>query len=283
VPKAQKGNNINKMRILKISILYLFVFLFITYFGFAQEIIPSEAETKTNNKESRANLTERASSDQTPYLFQGEINADNINIRSDSTITSEVICRLNKDDIVDVSSELYDWYKIKLPKEASLFIKKEFVAIVNEKTAKVSKDNVNLRLRPDISAPILGKVNKDEAVNIIGDNGEWYKIEAVANSFGWVHKNFLNKVDKKARIAKYNESLSKESIVIEGRIRAKTFTRIATHKLISKDNDKVYLLKGDTQELASLNNRMVKINGRLVDPAQKKYPIVEIEKIEALD
>ena len=50
--------------------------------------------------------------------FNGEITSDNINIRTDSTVGSDIICALKKHDKVEVTAELYDWYKIRLPKKA---------------------------------------------------------------------------------------------------------------------------------------------------------------------
>lgn len=274
------------MRIInKISVL-LFVFIQTTYICLAEEPGSSKGEVNANDVESTTVASDTRSK-QKPYSFQGEVNADNINIRSDSTTGSEVICKINKSECVDVLLELYNWYKIRLPKIAPSFIKKDFVTLADNNTAKVIKDNVNIRLRSDTSSPILGKVNKGEVVNILEDKGDWYKIEPVANSFGWIHKSFVNKLEeKKIKLAKKSkediEAVSNKNITVEGIIKPKTFTRIATHKLISDDN-KVYLLKGNKEDLIPLNHRRVKIIGKLVDPTKQKNPIIEVEKIEALD
>jgi len=127
--------------------------------------------------------------------FKGEINANNINIRSDSTVSSKIICIANKGEPVEVIRESYEWYKIRLPKTAPSFIKKSLVGLIDEKTAKVIKDNVNIRLSPSKSSPILGKADKNEVINILEERGEWYKIEPLNSSFGWVHKKFVNRAD----------------------------------------------------------------------------------------
>lgn len=123
------------------------------------------------------------------------VMADDINVRSDSTTTSEIICKVNKGDNVEVVLELYDWYKIRLPKNAPAFVKKEFVVIIDDKTAKIREDSVNIRLRPDTSSPILGEVNKDEVIKILGETQGWYKIEPLNHSFGWIHKQFVKKTE----------------------------------------------------------------------------------------
>jgi uncharacterized protein YgiM (DUF1202 family) len=119
----------------------------------------------------------------------------------DSTVSSAVICVLNKGERVEVTLELYDWYKIRLPKAAPAYIKKNMAACLSYTTqkycesAKVIKNSVNIRLSPNESSPIIGKAVKDEIINIQQEKGGWYKIYPIINSYGWIHKKFINKVN----------------------------------------------------------------------------------------
>lgn len=232
-----------------------------------------------------------------PASFQGTINAADINVRCDSTVSSKIICKMNKGDTVEVVRELYDWYKIRLPKTAPSFIKKNLVAVMGDEAAKVLKDNVNIRMQPNESSWILGKVDKNEVVNIVGERNAWYKIEPVNNSFGWINKSFVDKasaVNKTAKIKSTQDAKKKNTIIVkeavlekditlEGIIKpyGKVFRRNATHKLITADNN-VFLLRGNKESLDNLNYRKVKVTGKLIDP-QDYNPIIEITKIEALD
>ncbi len=136
--------------------------------------------------------------------FTGQINASGINVRVDATVGAEIICTLAKDELVEVTWEAYDWYKIRLPKEAPAYVKKNLLECNNTNadfgfqsskclSAKVIKDKVNIRLRPNESAWILGKIDKAMVVNIIADEEDWYKIHPVYQSYGWVNKKFVNK------------------------------------------------------------------------------------------
>ena len=214
-------------------------------------------------------------------LLQGEVNSDNINIRSDSTVSSEVICVVNRGEKLDVLSELYDWYKVKLPSFAPSFIKKQFVLLIDGKTGKVTSDSVNIRLRPDTKSPILGKAHRDDPVVILGGSGEWYQISPVIGSVGWISKKLISKLEKKQVETVAQPKEEAQSIIIEGTLKAKVFTRVATHKLITEG--KVYLIRGDRQSLDSFNGKRVKITGKLVDPTKQKYPIIALEKIEELN
>jgi uncharacterized protein YgiM (DUF1202 family) len=152
-----------------------------------------------------------ASFAQTPP-FTGEVNSRNINIRSDSTVDAEIICQLDKGTKVEVMSEFYEWYKIRLTKEAPCYVRKDFLKclnygsdsypgsvmpILNKKgclSAQATKERINVRLRPDESSPVIGRLDNNEVVNISKSTGDWYKIEAIQNSFGWINKRFVNKV-----------------------------------------------------------------------------------------
>lgn len=125
------------------------------------------------------------------FPFWGMVNADSVNMRSDSTVNSSIICNINRGEQVEVIQELYDWYKIRLPKTAPSFIKKNLVILIDNKTGKVLKNRVNIRMKPSETAAVIGKANKDEIVNILDDVGQWYKIEPLNNSFGWIHKKFI--------------------------------------------------------------------------------------------
>lgn len=247
--------------------------------------------------------------------FPGEINADDINVRVDSTITAEVISKVNKNEKVIVISEGYNWYKIKLPRNSPAFVKKDLLVNIDAKTAKVLKDKINVRLRPTESSPIVGRIDdKDETINIIENSGEWYKIAPVNNSFGWIHKKFVNKViepvipppveeesvqqsakdvivqqsaeegDSALAVKISGDKLETDAqVIVEGIIEpyGKFWKRKATHKLVTSDN-KVFLLKGSKEQLKTFTRQKVRITGKLITDEKQKYPVIEILNMENL-
>jgi len=225
-----------------------------------------------------------------PYL--GVINSNNINIRSDSTVMSKAICNVNKGERVEVILEKYQWYKIRLPKNAPAYIRKDLATPIDAKTVKISKDSVNIRLQPNEGAPIIGRAETNEIIAVLDTQGQWYKIEPTNNSFGWVYKKFINKAAEKtmapAVVNNIVVTLTKEEpaqdFVIEGVVLpyGKVFNRQATHKLRDKEQ-KIYLLKGDKTSLNAVNYHKVKISAKLTNAPKTKYPLLEVRKIEILD
>ncbi|MDD5108980.1 MAG: SH3 domain-containing protein [Candidatus Omnitrophica bacterium] len=230
-------------------------------------------------------------------VFKGQVNTENINVRVDATVSSAIICGLSKWELVEVISESYDWYKIRLPKEAPSYVKEDLLECLNSDTvtnpgrclsAKVIKDRINIRLEPSESAWILGKANKSTVVSILGKKGDWYKIQPIYQSYGWVNKKFISKEIKFSQKKELpdlpvKDIQSPDFLVVEGMVSpyGVVLWRKATHKLVTHES-KIYLLKGDRKALDSLNYHKVKVTGKLISPALAKYPIIQIDIVEAL-
>ena len=229
--------------------------------------------------------------------FTGQINSESINVRVDATVGAAVVCTLSRGQLVEVVNEAYDWYKIRLPKEAPSYVKRNLLECINVGavpnsgkclSAKVIKDRINVRIGPSESSWILGKIDKLTVVNILAVEGDWYKIAPVYQSYGWVNKKFINKeltvVKQEEKPAIANETNSSGQLVLEGKIMpyGVVLWRKATHKLITPQN-KLYFLKGNRKGLDGLNYQRVKVTGKLISPADSKYPIIQVDIIEALN
>lgn len=244
--------------------------------------------------------------------FRGRINSPDINIRADSTVNSEIIYKLDKGEGVEVTGELYDWYKIKLPQKAPAFIRKDLVMLLEEKNiasasnisvekrkAKISKSRVNVRLKPSESSAILGKLDKDEVIDILGEIKDWYRIVPPADSFGWVHKKFVEKIACSSDYECYGcpPSLSQprrggdkltagDKLTVTGIVKphGRIFKSQSTHALVNEEGKIMFMLKGNKKVLDTLNNRKVRITGKgIKEKGKADYLVIEIEKIEALE
>jgi len=230
--------------------------------------------------------------------FIGRINSDNINVRVNATVGSEIVCTFSKDESIEVISEAYDWYKIRLPKKAPSYVKKNLVECINTNTissfpncisAKVIKNRINIRLGPSESTWILGKADKLTIVNILAEDNGWYKIQPIYNSYGWVNKKFISKnlvpkVKEADPVKLVQIQKPSGQLIIEGKISPYGIVlwRKATHKLITPDN-KTYFLKGNRKSLDRLNYQKVRVTGKLISPGKSRHPIIEINIIEVLN
>lgn len=237
-------------------------------------------------------------------------------MRIDSTASARSICTLESGTRVEVVYELYGWYKIRLPQSAPAFIRKDLTRCIKFtpaafpqnnpgpggsdicQSAMVMKDNCNIRLSPNESSPIVGRVNRNEVLSVIRDAGGWYKIEPVLSSFGWINKKFVNRVSAEKKIEapvpedsagpaaqETSVELPREGLVtLVGTVNpyGKVFNRKATHKLVTEKKE-VFLLKGDKKMLDALNYHRVKVSGELAGSSRKKNQILEVRITEVLD
>lgn len=128
-----------------------------------------------------------AAEEQQKPPFTGQVKADNVNIRAGGNRNFEILCKVNKDDLLFVLDEAYGWYKIILPKWAACYVWKDFIGINNGQGFSTAS-NLNLRARPNKESSIIGQLAKGDAVTILNEDTQgWYQISPPKNSYGWIH------------------------------------------------------------------------------------------------
>ena len=229
----------------------------------------------------------------------GEVTSNAINIRCDSTAAGKIICAVNEHDIINIISEAFEWYKIKLPKNAPCFIKATYVNIVEPGSfGMINADSVNLRVEPNESSCILGRINKDKVVNVIEKQGDWYKVTPPDTACGWINKKFAKVlVSPQASPGAVTvtatttvepqpaqEPAKDGAITVIGIVEpyGKIIGRKGTHKITTEDK-KTYILKGDKKMLNSCTYRKAAIRGTSQDIPGQPYPVISVEKIEVLN
>jgi len=242
---------------------------------------------------------------QEKFPFYAAVVIEGVNVRTDSTINSEIIIKLNKGDAVLVAKEFYDWYRIALPKSSPCYVFGKYITAMSEKTGVINSDNVNVRLKPSTKSIILGKLKKGQSVNIISFTDNWYLIEPTLETYGWIHKSVVKAAEptnpnlpelsqKKeeitpntAVIAEKKEE-AKNNLSLEGIIyeRGKTlglFRKKITHKLLTTNNV-AYLLTGNKYKFNLYVNDKVRIKGYLITGLpNQEYPVIEVQELEKLN
>ncbi|MDP1853865.1 MAG: SH3 domain-containing protein [Candidatus Omnitrophota bacterium] len=219
------------------------------------------------------------------FPFIGNINADNINLRSQASTNSESLARLKKETKITVSGERFDWYKVYLPKTVLCFINRKYV-----KNGIVAAERVNLRSSPSQEADILGQASKGLEVEIIKTEPGWYGISAPqGHTFGWVHKKFVgyysqvNPEPEKIEESAQNDKELKEGTPLASGILKPMgifFKRRGSHKLI-KDGKIIYYLKSEKKEL--LNNYSgysVNVFGNILELPGQKISLIAVDRVE---
>ena len=148
-----------------------------------------------------------------------------LNVRSNASTSSKVLGKVYKNDKVDIIGQTGSWYKINY-KGKTGYVSKDYVTkgVTSTKaqptktknnTAKTTttkaetKSNtitqkviaqgtvhvssyLNVRSSASTSGKVLGKVYKNDKVDIIGQTGSWYKINYKGKT-GYVSKDYVTK------------------------------------------------------------------------------------------
>lgn len=121
-------------------------------------------------------------------LSIGDINGNNVNIRSEASSSSQVITKYNKGQIINIEGKTGNFYIINID-NAKLFVSEEFVNILKTKGV-VKGENVNIRISPDTNAEIYGKATAGCQFDIIENLGEWLKIDYFGDE-GYISRQYM--------------------------------------------------------------------------------------------
>jgi cell wall-associated NlpC family hydrolase len=76
----------------------------------------------------------------------------------------------------------------------SFYFLTSFVFAQENSKGIVTASVLNLRSGPGISKDVIGSLFKNKQIAILGDSGDWYKVETSAGKVGWVLKKYITKV-----------------------------------------------------------------------------------------
>jgi uncharacterized protein YgiM (DUF1202 family) len=124
--------------------------------------------------------------------------ANNVNVRGQAKLKSEVVTKLTKGQQVTVLEEVQlknsgadepsAWAKIILPTNALVWLNTSFIDSAN-KTVKPKK--LNVRSGPGENYSVLGTLKQGDAVKEISTKNDWTQIEPPADAYAFVAAQFL--------------------------------------------------------------------------------------------
>jgi uncharacterized protein YgiM (DUF1202 family) len=124
--------------------------------------------------------------------------ANNVNVRGQAKLHSEVVGHVTKGQAVTVIEEITlnnsapdepsAWAKITIPAGTHAWVNSTYIDPAN-KTVKATR--LNLRAGPGENYSILGRLEHGETVKDLGAKGDWMEIEPPAHAFAFIAAQFL--------------------------------------------------------------------------------------------
>jgi len=140
--------------------------------------------------------------------FTGKITGSHVRMRLHPDLDASVVKELSKDQLVLVTAQEGSFYEVQAPEPIKAFIFRSFVL-----DGIVEGNRVNVRLAPDLEAPIIGHHNTGDRVGgvVSARDKKWLEIDPPSSSHFYVAKELIDKVggpELKAEIDQRKETVA---------------------------------------------------------------------------
>ncbi|KAA3659893.1 MAG: DUF3380 domain-containing protein [Calditrichaeota bacterium] len=128
--------------------------------------------------------------------LKGRLSASLLNVRREPALHSDVMGSLILDSRIDILDETGEWLEIAF-NGRSAFVHQDFVEVLETRIddfAFVDADRLNVRARPDVDGTLLGSLDRDTKVKILGQTGKWCEIKFNDIS-AYIHGDYLERGD----------------------------------------------------------------------------------------
>jgi hypothetical protein len=140
--------------------------------------------------------------------FTGKVTKGKVRMRTTSSLDSQIVRELNKGEMLLVLDESEEFYAVQPPSDVKGYMFRTFVL-----DNKVEGNRVNIRLFPNMDAPVIAQMNSGEQVigTISPLNNKWLEIAPPSGTKFYVAKEYVEKVGDKnfmAQVAKRKEKVN---------------------------------------------------------------------------
>jgi hypothetical protein len=139
--------------------------------------------------------------------FTGKVKGNKVRLRIQPDIESYVIQELQKDDLFLVVGDSGSFWAVEPPENVKAYVFSGFIF-----DGVVEGNRVNVRLEPDLEAPVIGHLQTGDKVHGAPSeiNKKWYEITPPANTRFYIAKEYVDKVggaDFKAQYVKKQKTV----------------------------------------------------------------------------
>ena len=131
------------------------------------------------------------------HVFQGEVNANGVQIRSRPSEDAYATMKLKKGDRVTVVGIRGPWLKIEPPEGSFAYVAKSFIELHGDGTVgRATRDtfaHAGSQLN-ELAVVTMATIHQGEEVQIIGQYNEYFKIKPPQNSYVYINKQFVDPV-----------------------------------------------------------------------------------------
>lgn len=158
----------------------------------------------------------------------GYIKNDGAEVKAGDNMNFENLCTMSKSESVKIIDRRYSWFKILLPRKASVYVSKDYVTLTSDEKGIgiINATNVNLRAGAGTRYSIVGQISKPEKVSILSEEAGWCRIEPPYGAAGWMQSNQINVAEEN----EIKEEKTTKYLAADARKKETTSTTIKLNK-----------------------------------------------------
>lgn len=120
--------------------------------------------------------------------FTGKVLGKNVRLRTQPDLDSYVVRELEKNELLVIAEEKGDFYAVEPFTDSKAYVFRSFIL-----DNVVEGNRVNVRLFPDLEAPIIGHLSTGKRIDgkICEKNNKWLEIDTPADTRFFVAKEFI--------------------------------------------------------------------------------------------
>lgn len=162
---------------------------------------PSKSETPSLNQTAKSDSQATVSMEKI-QPFTGKITKNKVRMRVQPAYDGSVLRELNRNDLVVVLGETEDFYAVQPPSDFRAYVFRTYVL-----DDVVEGSRVNVRLKPDLEAPVVAQLNSGDRVEggVYTNNNKWLEIKLPETARFYIAKEYVEKAGDaglKARLDK---------------------------------------------------------------------------------
>jgi len=130
--------------------------------------------------------------------FTGKVTGSKVRMRTQPSLEGHVVKELRFGEMFAITGEKDGFYAVLPPQDIKGYVFRTFVL-----DGTVEADHVNVRLYPDIDAPIIGRLNTgDHVISKVSDaNNKWLEIDLPSSSSFYIAQEFIDKLGPVSMLA----------------------------------------------------------------------------------
>lgn len=139
--------------------------------------------------------------------FTGKVKGKKVRLRVQPDLEGHVFKELNKNDVISIVGEKNEFWAVEPPAETKAYVFRSYIL-----DNVVEGNRVNVRLKPDLEAPVIGHLSAGEHIDgvISALNNKWYEIAPPSNTRFYIAKEFVDNIggpDVKSQLDKRKQAV----------------------------------------------------------------------------